>query len=810
MSRRANAFRPIVTRTRKAYVVGLILAAATMGTLLLGGVAHAANINVTNRLVDPSQVFNHFLNGPTLGNVGYLVVGSGAFNTNDLAFTVESPTSSITLSIINADICNQGTYNGVDQPDSAISPVTTFYTVTNAGIGTGLVTGRQCPSQTRSIVLNNLRKLDDGNWGGFVYVRLTQAGGGSQQNSFQVVASNANARVGYSSKVIDAYSDITGNDFDINLANTDMQFGELTDYQIPFSLECNATLAESTGSIEFYDMDDTSAGGNLQGPGSVENSPSVRFHLLQIDKGDNNILDLQTVVFQTIAGPGSGDKGTFTINIPTLSKDKQYYAWLEDVSRPNAIQFSIKSMKINTTHIDQDCDSLAPKPFKVTPVGTAKSVPAGEDEVPTQVIFAGSINFASNNYDVTTRVTRLFSKNGVTIPGATAPPFDATGNDANPYDLSDVTVNVTNPQPGDKYCTVVTASPSSGTVSQGGQTPTTNQPPTAFSAPACVTIVERPYLKAYNGDVLAGSGFEDDTGNCTVNATAQISGFAKGPDSIKNYYRGASSQLGAMALGAISGFYSAGLRANDPQPPKGLTFANTIAADAWGGHFDATICATDFFAANTRRGTEEDHSTDPNPIDLSTLLDSGHRFYDGSVTRQIAGMTGYDANAAVYIDGDVWIKGNIIYTPNYTYTLSNNQLKIPHLFIIARGNIYIDPGVTQLDGVLIAEPDPGQAGTGVIYTCAPGGVAQTAANWGPSCQNKLTINGGLIANHINWGRLNGTVNRAPAGETAGSTNIAEVVNGTADAFVGNLPFASSQDTLVSSGYDYIVSLPPVF
>src|SRR6185369_2110757 len=98
---------------------------------------------------------------------------------------------------------------------------------------------------------------------------------------------------------------------------------------------------------------------------------------------------------------------------------------------------------------------------------------------------------------------------------------------------------------------------------------------------------------------------------------------------------------------------------------------------------------------------------------------------------------GYGGQGSIFVDGDVYITGNVAYTAGPWGVGA-----IPTLYIVARGNIYIDPAVSQLDGVYVSY--------GTIYTCAPGGVnvPNTAAGVylpGGSCHNnQLRVNGAFL------------------------------------------------------------------
>jgi hypothetical protein len=107
--------------------------------------------------------------------------------------------------------------------------------------------------------------------------------------------------------------------------------------------------------------------------------------------------------------------------------------------------------------------------------------------------------------------------------------------------------------------------------------------------------------------------------------------------------------------------------------------------------------------------------------------------------------------AAIFVNGNAYIGANITYA-GANSGWSFNQ--IPSLWIIATGNIYIAPNVTQLDGVYVAQPNSSSAtGTsGLIYTCASSTgpfplsylYGNSTTNPSSGCDQQLTINGAFI------------------------------------------------------------------
>ena len=129
--------------------------------------------------------------------------------------------------------------------------------------------------------------------------------------------------------------------------------------------------------------------------------------------------------------------------------------------------------------------------------------------------------------------------------------------------------------------------------------------------------------------------------------------------------------------------------------------------------------------------------------------------------------------ATVFVDGDLYIKSNILNNRNYFWT---HPIQIGYLMFIVKGNIYIDKDVDTIDALLVAVPDGGSKGQ--IWTCSRyvggnseitngkkhwdycGGGDGTGQPGNGVNVNKLVINGALVGRSIHFGRLVESVNRA--------------------------------------------------
>jgi hypothetical protein len=302
------------------------------------------------------------------------------------------------------------------------------------------------------------------------------------------------------------------------------------------------------------------------------------------------------------------------------------------------------------------------------------------------------------------------------------------------------------------------------------------------------------YMQVFGNDVIAGGGFGD---SCSpMNQGARIRTKAESEVIAGNtYWKGASSQFGAFALGPIDKFFSASMRqpnatTNLPRPPIDLSFGNlnttthpnkvnpvppgSSGLNAWGGDSGVENCIPDYY-------------------DKHDVLQAG--------TQLGPYVVGRGSHQALYYDHDLYINGNIDFA-DVASNWGSSIDGIPSLYIVVKGNIYIGPNVTNLDGVFVAQPT-GNTG-GKIVTCANSSKVTPTTG----CDQKLTINGSFIARQVQFKRTFGQVANANPGENPGASSAAEVFNFSPEVYLSPLHPTLSRSVPFSK-YDYITSLPPV-
>ncbi|HTE22435.1 MAG TPA: hypothetical protein VK674_05345 [Candidatus Limnocylindria bacterium] len=295
-----------------------------------------------------------------------------------------------------------------------------------------------------------------------------------------------------------------------------------------------------------------------------------------------------------------------------------------------------------------------------------------------------------------------------------------------------------------------------------------------------IDVIERPYFRTYGGDVFVGGG--QGAGCAPPDTDAGILGVTH------TTHTAAGSQLANFALGFIMETASAQVR-NGGANPKDLSFANTNPQldgaipgaglyTTYGGGLNtgSVVCAPDFWVGAT------------------SIQPAGYR--------QPATNLGMGQRRTVYVDGDAFIDGNITYA-NGNYA---NLGQIPSFRLIARGNIYVAPGVSELNGLFVAQPRAGAAAntTGRFYTCYPGHIP-TAADMNGVCRSTdLTVYGAVVAELIKLTRSGGSAHQSTAAERYTNT-----LGTAAERFIYTPEVWLTSDFGGSGEFNSLRSLPPV-
>jgi hypothetical protein len=324
----------------------------------------------------------------------------------------------------------------------------------------------------------------------------------------------------------------------------------------------------------------------------------------------------------------------------------------------------------------------------------------------------------------------------------------------------------------------------------GGTIAITNNP-----SEVCTVVAFQPYLKVFGGDISAGNGLATTPGVCTANnSAAVISWNAEGAS-----FNGAGAQFATYALSRITDFATAQGNAGGAPVPSGLAFSNAApptvpSGSDFGGSFASVPCIPNYY---------NDIPSAPTPLPGSNVSTFTTHDYSASGAVTLDGGTINPHNRIrVFVTGNVYIRNNITYAGNWDV---NNM---PLFELVVKGNIYIDPAVSQLDGIYIAQKSG--ANTGLISTCATaaGSLSLSGGAFYAPCNRKLTINGVFTADQIQFMRTKGTfADSASDNAQNGTSNAAEQFNFNPTLWIAQ-PVAQPGSGTVGN-YDAITSLPPV-
>lgn len=367
----------------------------------------------------------------------------------------------------------------------------------------------------------------------------------------------------------------------------------------------------------------------------------------------------------------------------------------------------------------------------------------------------------------------------------------------------------------------------------------------AFAAVPCSeTNSCKPYFKVFGSDAFAGGWFTNsgtcDTGSSYYQDDQTDPGGLYG--GILSYSRppslpppvggpgGASSQYGAFALGGIEGgspkgFYSNGARSGFVTAPSTLTFANDNNLPM-GGNFQSNVssvnvrqshCIPDYYSKKPNLPANflsNDLSTSTiSNIYIASMSSGGKFSLNGPEGDSSSTTTTIDLNEkiTIYVDGSVYIRNNIAYQ-----TSGMTEANVPKFTLVAKGSIYIDYRVNQLDGLYIAQPrdggNPVTDDTGVIWTCHGDNLSDLDTSYVSGCTNRLIFNSGaLIAKQVHFTRTVGDLAATCVGEdllsvALGCGNIAEIINYSPAMVIGGGFFNPSGATPLR--LESLISLPP--
>jgi hypothetical protein len=265
-----------------------------------------------------------------------------------------------------------------------------------------------------------------------------------------------------------------------------------------------------------------------------------------------------------------------------------------------------------------------------------------------------------------------------------------------------------------------------------------------------ISVFSKPYFKVLGGDVAVGGGVPSVDPltflpSCDLTRDVNTSAIVASWNKRDSDYNGAGAQYAVRALLGITDFASS---QGGPGAPTALSFANQPATidvpnGKFGGYFGnsgAPPC-NKAIITNALATSQADTIPIPGTTGIDSLIPAG--------------------NATYVVKGrDVHINANITYAN--TSNWGTNVANIPNFrLVVLGGNIYIAPGVTNLDGLYYAAPDTATPTRGgQIVTCAMvGAVDDTLLS--DKCGLQLTVNGSFMAKRVLLLRTAGTLRNAP-------------------------------------------------
>lgn len=306
-------------------------------------------------------------------------------------------------------------------------------------------------------------------------------------------------------------------------------------------------------------------------------------------------------------------------------------------------------------------------------------------------------------------------------------------------------------EPGQQVCINMTASGASG---QNYSADLTSASSGQISASNVCTqqVTNEPYAQFFGNDVSAGGAFTSGSDQCNNGETVTKGLILANTETLTSgsLVRGSGAQLAGLALGSIGGngdgFGTASLRTTAPLPYTGLMFSNTNS-----GNLGTTNCIPDYYgsggAGSSAWAGPPAANSGPSTYVLSSEA-NGNYTLGGFVVPLGVSIT-------IYAPGNVEITGPIYYDgANGGWAVNGNNTNVPSLFVIAKGDIYIDPGVSELDGTYVAQGSNKQGGT--IDTCYTHDYN--------SCSQQLTVYGSFIAGEVNLYRTYASLRDSKPGE----------------------------------------------
>lgn len=312
------------------------------------------------------------------------------------------------------------------------------------------------------------------------------------------------------------------------------------------------------------------------------------------------------------------------------------------------------------------------------------------------------------------------------------------------------------------------------------------------SAETCVLVAKTPYVHFNGNDVFAGGGFAAITPTCDIRANITTVGRTLADSSTA----GSVGEYGVLALGRVTSFGSSSKvlvgAGTLGAVSRSLTFANSEPnVNLLGYYGQAQHCINDYTAQFGSLPAIGGGTFNVGTRGTGQWRVTGNASFSGAMPGPVAGV---GQQQVYYVQGNATITGSLTYPATYASTNA-----IPSLIIIATGNIYVAPTVTQMDGIFIARGNG--AANGVFYTCWPRTEPASISN--PCNASQLVVNGSVVAGRIDLFRSFGATGSTPAQRK----DPAERFQFSPEMYIRNAITTTGRTTIQTTN---VLELPPRF
>lgn len=308
---------------------------------------------------------------------------------------------------------------------------------------------------------------------------------------------------------------------------------------------------------------------------------------------------------------------------------------------------------------------------------------------------------------------------------------------------------------------------------------------TNYSA-TCRTIAKKPSFAVWNGSLFSGAGVSSSTAP-RHNEANNGQPTKLNNDSEKTTY-GSWAENIVAAQGEVSRFASSGA--------YGAGIPGLVSGNQWDMAWQ-TITNVGLVANGTTLGNSEINYNSSYSTRLSAYLKSHATNADTTNAESYDGAMGVGDTQILYFNpggknGTLTISGNV----ELANTSGKTIYEMPQVVIYVDGNVKIAPSVTRLDAWIIAN--------GNINTCS-GWTEKTTEtqsvyrNQNTTCDNRLQINGPVVAKSVTLNRTYGADNLA-YGTSSFKNTSSEVFNLSALSYLWSFAQAGRYDSSYTDVY----------